>query len=84
VKGDSIAEAVLSGAKVTITPDCWPTRTMVARVLVSMTKLTWNGTTTLNRNILVTGLKPEQVEAEIDATVREMAATIESPHNWKG
>ena len=78
-----IARAALEGAQVSITPDCWPCRGEVGRIQVSMTKKTWNGTTTLNRNVSAAGT-PEQVDAEIHKTVKEMAENIETPHNWKG
>ena len=48
-----------------------------------MTKQTWNGVVTLNRKIFV-GETPEQMDAAILQTVKEMAETIELPHNWKG
>lgn len=78
-----IARAALDGAQVTITPDCYPCRGEAGYIRVSMTKQTWNGVTTLNRKIRV-GVTPEQMDAEILQTVREMAETIEMPHNWKG
>lgn len=78
-----ITKAALDGAQVTITPDCWPCRGKVRTIRVSMTKQTWNGVTTLNRQISV-GMTPEQVDAAIIQTVKEMAETIELPHNWKG
>lgn len=77
-----IARAALEGAQVSITPDCWPCRGEVGRIRVSMTKKTWNGTVTLNRNVSAAGT-PEQVDAEIHKTVKEMAENIETPHNWK-
>ncbi len=78
-----ITRAALEGAQVTITPDCWPLRRKVSSIQVSMTKQTWNGVVTLNRNITV-GQVPEQMDAAIVQTVKEMAETIELPHNWKG
>ncbi len=77
-----IARAALEGAQVSITPDCWPLRGKVEKIRVSMTKTTWNGTVTLNRNISADGA-PEQIDAAILQTVREMAENIETPHNWK-
>lgn len=78
-----ITRAVLEGARVTITPDCWPCRGKVNHIQVSMTKQTWNGVVTLNRKIAVEGT-PDQVDVAIVQTVKEMAETIEMPHNWKG
>lgn len=78
-----ITRAALEGARVTITPDCWPCRGKVSNIQVSMTKQTWNGVVTLNRKIDVEGT-PDQVDAAIVQTVKEMAETIEMPHNWKG
>lgn len=78
-----ITRAVLDGAQVTITPSCWPCRGEASYIRVSMTKQTWNGVTTLNRKILA-GVTLEQMDAEIIQTVKEMAETIEHPHNWKG
>jgi len=48
-----------------------------------MTKQTWNGVVTLNRKISV-GVTPEQMDEAVCQTVKEMAGTIELPHNWKG
>lgn len=78
-----ITKAVLEGAKVSITPDCFPCRGKVNSIRVSMTKQTWNGMVTLNRKIPV-GETPEQMEADIVRTVMEMLGTIETPYNWKG
>lgn len=78
-----ITRAVMGGAMVTITPDCWPLRKKVKEIKVSMTKWTWNGTVTLGRSISAEAA-PEQVEEAIDQTILEMAETIEMPHNWKG
>ncbi len=78
-----IAKAALDGARVSITPDCYPCRGKVSYIQVSMTKQTWNGVATLNRKISV-GVTPEQMDAAIVQTVKEMAETIELPHNWKG
>ena len=78
-----ITRAVLDGAQVSITPDCWPARRKVEQIQVSMTKQTWNGVVTLNRKISVE-VTPEQVDAAIVQTIKEMAETIELPHNWKG
>ena len=78
-----ITGAALEGARVTITPDCWPCQGKVNRIQVSMTKQTWNGVVTLNRGIAIEET-PDQVDAAIVQTVKEMAETIELPHNWKG
>ncbi len=78
-----IAKAALEGARVSIVPDCYPLRGKVSYLHVSLTKQTWNGVVTLNREISV-GVTPEQMDAAIVQTVKEMAATIELPHNWKG
>lgn len=78
-----ITKAALMGARVSITPDNYPCTGGAKHIRVSMTKLTWNGTTTLNRKIPV-GPAPEQIDAAIVQTVKEMAETIELPHNWKG
>lgn len=78
-----ITRAALEGAQVSITPDCYPCRGKVNHIRVSMTKQTWNGVVTLNRKISV-GVTPEQVDAAIVQTIKEMAEAIEMPHNWKG
>lgn len=78
-----ITRAALEGARITITPDCYPCRGAVKEIRVSMTKQTWNGIVTLNRKISA-GVTPEQMDAAIVQTVKEMAETIELPHNWKG
>lgn len=78
-----ITKAALMGARVSIFPDCYPRPGGAKYIQVSMTKLTWNGTTTLNRKIPV-GPAPEQMDAAIEHTIMEMAGTIELPHNWKG
>lgn len=78
-----IAKAALEGAKVTITPDCWPLRGKVHEISISMTKYTWNAVVTLGRTISAEASQ-EQVDAAIVQTVKEMAETIELPHNWKG
>lgn len=78
-----ITRAALEGARVTITPDRWPLRGKVREIGVSMTKQTWNGVVTLGRTISAEAA-PEQVDEAIAQTVREMAETIELPHNWKG
>lgn len=79
-----IAKAILGGARVTITPDCWPLRREVKEIQISMTKKTWNGTTTLGRTISVKNETPERVEEEIIHTIKEMDGTIETSHNWRG
>lgn len=78
-----ITRAALEGARVTITPDCWPLRGKVKKIRVSMEKQTWNGVTTLGRNISAEAA-PEQIDEEIVRTVSEMAGTIETPYTWKG
>ena len=78
-----ITRAALEGAQVSITPDCWPCRGEVGRIRVSMTKQTWNGVTTLNRNVIV-GPVLEKVDEDIAHTILEMLGTIETQHNWKG
>ena len=78
-----ITKAAMEGAQVTIAPDCWPARRKVWKIRVSMTKQTWNGMATLNREISV-GVTPEKVDAAIIQTVKEMADNIDLPHNWKG
>lgn len=77
-----IAKAALKGAKVTITPDCWPLMGKVREISVSMTKQTWNAVVTLGRTISAEA-EPEQIEEAIVQTIKEMAETIEMPHNWK-
>lgn len=77
-----IAKAALKGAQITITPDCFPLMGKVQKIAVSMTKNTWNGVVTLGRTIPAEE-EPEQIEAAIVETVREMAGTIDLPHNWK-
>jgi len=78
-----IAKAVLDGAQVTVTTDCWPCRGPVGYLRVSMTKQTSNGVATLSRRFPV-GVPPEQLDEDIARTVGEMAAAIELPHNWRG
>jgi len=78
-----ISRAALEGAQVSIAPDCYPCRGKVSYIQVSMTKQTWNGVITLNRKISA-GVTPEQMDAAIVQTVKEMAETIELPHKWKG
>lgn len=78
-----ITKAALMGARVSITPDNYPCTGGAKHIRVSMEKLTWNGTATLNRKIPVGGT-PEQMDADIIHAVMEMAGTIELPHNWKG
>lgn len=79
-----ITKAILDGAQVAITPDCWPRRGPVDYIQVSMTKQTWNGMTTLNRKIQALDMTAEQADEEIVHAISEMAGTIELPHNWKG
>jgi len=78
-----IARAALAGARVSITPDCYPCCGKVKCLQVSMTKQTWNGMITLNREISA-GVTPEQMDEAICQTVKEMAVVIKLPHNWKG
>ena len=78
-----ITRAVLEGSSITIQPDCYPLRKKVKEIKVSMTKWTWNGTVTLGRTISAEA-EPEQIDAAIVQAVKEMAETIEMPHNWKG
>lgn len=78
-----IAKAALEGAKVTITPDCYPCRGAVKEIRVSMTKQTWNGVVTLNRRISAE-VGPEKIDVAIIKTVGEMAEAIEIPGTWKG
>ncbi|MBD5151273.1 MAG: hypothetical protein HDT16_01980 [Oscillibacter sp.] len=78
-----IARAVLEGSSITIKPDCYPLRKRVKEIKVSMTKWTWNGTVTLGRTISAEAA-PEELDEAIVQTVKEMADTIEMPHNWKG
>lgn len=78
-----ISKAVMDGARVTISTDCWPRRGIVNELQVSMTKQTWNGVVTLNRKIPV-GLSREQMDAEIVRAVAEMAENIEQPHRGRG
>ena len=82
MSGD-ISKAVLDGSSITIQPDCYPLRKKVKEIKVSMTKWTWNGTVTLGRSISA-DVAPEEMDAAIVQTVKEMAETIEMPHNWKG
>ncbi len=81
--GGEIARAVLAGAQISITPDCYPYRRTVKEIWVSMTKQTWNGVVTLNRRLTVES-EPEAIDAAIIKTIREMAEKIEMPHGWKG
>ena len=78
-----IARAVLDGAQVTVTPDCWPVRGKAGKIRVSMTEQTWNGVVTLNRNVPVEQT-PEQTEAGIVRAVGEMAEDFGSPYRRKG
>ena len=82
MRGD-ISKAVLEGSSITIKPDCYPLRNKVKEIEVSMTKWTWNGTVTLGRSISA-DVATEEMDAAIVQTVKEMAETIEMPHNWKG
>lgn len=78
-----ITGAVLEGTRVSVMADNFPCTAGAKHILVSMTKQTWNGMVTLNRKLHV-GAAPEQMDAAIVQTVKEMAGTIELPHNWKG
>lgn len=78
-----ITRAALSGAKVTVTPDCWPCLGTVENIRVSVTRRTWNGVVTLNRNVPV-GPSQEQTDAEILRAVMEMAENIEQPNRGRG
>ena len=80
----SFVEALLEGARISLTADCFPLKGKVETVRVSMTEATGNGTVTLNGSLTVTGKSREQVEAEIAETVREMQRCIFSPREWKG
>lgn len=78
-----ITKAMLDGSLVSIKADCFPCRGKVNSIRVSMTRPTWTGMITLNREISVEGT-PEQMDKAIIQTVKEMAETIELPQNWKG
>ncbi len=79
-----ITKAILDGAQVTVTTDCWPFKSPVDHIRVSITKQTSNGVTTLNRKIQALDMTAEQADEEIVHAILEMAGTIELPHNWKG
>ena len=48
---NEIVKAALDGAKITIESDCWPLRRRAQGIHISMTKQTWNGVRTMNREI---------------------------------
>lgn len=48
---NEIVKAALDGAKITIESDCWPLRKRAQGIRISMTKQTWNGVRTMNREI---------------------------------
>ena len=79
------ARAVLMGAHITLTADCYPFRGNVRTVRVSMDENTGSGCATLNRTITVEGKTLEQVETEIKDTVKEMAECMQgSLLRWRG
>jgi hypothetical protein len=78
-----ITKAVIDGARVTISTDCWPCLGTVENIRVSVTRRTWNGVVTLNRNVPVGPLR-EQMDTEIVRAVMEMAENIEQPNRGRG
>ena len=78
-----ITKAVIDGARVTISTDCLPCLGTVENIRVSVTRRTWNGVVTLNRNVPVGPLR-EQMDTEIVRAVMEMAENIEQPNRGRG
>lgn len=74
-----IVKAALDGAKVTVEADCWPLRRKASGIRISMTKQTWNGIRTLNRNVKIDELTGgETLEEATARTVQRMAEVIET------
>ena len=74
-----IVKAALGGAKITIESDCWPLRKRPQGIHISMTKQTWNGVRTMNREIKFSELAGlEALEELVNTEVRGMAEIIET------
>lgn len=76
---NEIVKAALDGVKITIESDCWPLRRKPQGIHISMTKQTWNGVRTMNREIKfgeLTGNKA--LEELLNTEVRGMAEIIET------
>lgn len=74
-----IVKAALDGAKITIESDCWPLRKRQQGIHISMTKQTWNGVRTMNREIKFSELAGlEALEELVNTEVRGMAEIIET------
>ena len=81
----AFAEALLTGAHITLTADCYPFQGVVKTVRVSMDENTGSGCVTLNRTVTVEGKTLEQVETEIKDTVKEMSECMKgSLLRWRG
>jgi len=77
---DRITQAILDGAQVSLSSDCWPVRGGATAIQISMTKRTGNGTRTLNRTITREEIAAaENPDDTLSCKIRELAEKIDSP-----